>query len=1023
VSIRFDQPALLLLALAIMPLLWVGWRATTGTDALRRVTILGARALLLAVAAVVLARPYTVRDHDQLTVIGLLDVSDSVRRFADVPPDDAGRRSTIDFLRRWIRGATGSRQADDRFGLVVFDGQAVAVAVPTTGDYVDEALDVRLTPGTNIADAVRLGLAMFPADTARRLVLVSDGNETAGDAVEAARRAAGLGAGASTVPIDILPIVYRVRGDVQVLRIEVPPSARPKQTVTVRMVLAATEPTPGRLTLRCEGEAIDLNGAAAGTARDLVVPAGQSVHLAQVELRETPVNRFEALFEPLDPARDRVADNNAAETFTATPSRGKVLVVDPRITQERGAVERILTEAGLPVVVTGPEAVPEDLLSLQSYDLVVLNNVAAFEVTPAQQELLARYVHDLGGGLLMIGGDNGFGAGGWNGSPLEDVLPLELDPPRELRLPSAALVLVLDKSGSMNQPVAGARASQQEVANEGAALAIESLRSESLVGVVTFDTFAYEHVPLQRNDDPARIADRVRGIAADGGTNLAPALRRALSMLRDAEVAKKRVVCLSDGRSSNTNLDPLVEAMTEAGIQLTTIAVGDEADRATLKHLAEIGGGEFYSVRNPRTLPRVLVDSVQVLNKPLIKEVAFVPVVHATGSSLTVGMDEAPVLDGLVVTAPREETTVTIEMSHPDGEPLLAHWQAGLGRAAAFTSDFDGPWSRRWLEWPTAPVFLTQLARMTARPTVSRETELLTEIRDDRLFITLEVTKDQGGFLDYLQVEGTVYRPDGETTPVRLRQTAPGRYETTVEAPAWGNYIVALNPRRGARQLAPAIGGASRTTNPEFRRYESNVALLDRIAQLTRGRRLELDDPTAIDVFDRADMPRSRSSLPAWRPVLWAMLALLLLDVACRRLAWDAALLRSWLARALARVVPARVRGEQAAGTLATLRRVSTDVDRRLDADAEGLEKLEGTGVIQPPPPRPVTPPAPGHAGVGAALDSLLGKVRRKDRHPPPEPEPEPEPDDREAASETTSSLLEAKRRARRRMGKRDDDK
>ncbi|MHC4711545.1 MAG: vWA domain-containing protein, partial [Planctomycetota bacterium] len=188
-------------------------------------------------------------------------------------------------------------------------------------------------------------------------------------------------------------------------------------------------------------------------------------------------------------------------------------------------------------------------------------------------------------------------------------------------------MLILDKSGSMNDHVAGTRTTQQRIANEAAAMAIESLRSESLVGVVTFDFAAHVHVPMQRNDEPQRIADRVRAITSDGGTNLAPALREAHRMLRDVEAERKLVVCLSDGRSHTTALDGLVSAMVADGITLTTIAVGDDADHETLMRLADVGNGEYHPVRNPRTLPRVLVDSVQVINKPLIKEVPFAPVV------------------------------------------------------------------------------------------------------------------------------------------------------------------------------------------------------------------------------------------------------------------------------------------------------------------------------------------------------------------------------------------------------------
>ncbi len=1023
-NLRFDQPELLLLSLLGIPLAVLGWRWLSELDPMRRSVVTLLRVGLLTTLAVILAGPRTIQEHDDLTVIGLLDISGSIARFAQLPEiPELGRRSNLEYLRRWFRAATQNKAPDDRFGLIVFDGKATVISVPTKGDYIDDDLDVRTMEGTNLAESITLALAMFPAQTAKRLVLISDGNETIGDVLQAARQAA---AGSLvyqdapqlsrvSIPIDVVPIEYEVTGDVQVVRIETPPIAQPGQTITVRILLSSTAVVPGRLTLRREGEPIDLNGAEAGVARQIVVPRGESIQLAQAVLGETPINRFEVVFEPDDPTADALPENNLAEAFTATPSRGSVLVVDAHTAERSNVLAETLRRADLPVRVVGPDALGDDLLSLQSYDLIILDNVAAHELSTQQHELLSRYVHDLAGGLIMIGGKNSFGAGGWNGTALEAVLPLELDPPMEARLPAAALVLVLDKSGSMNQPVAGARASQQRVANEAAALAIESLRSESLIGVITFDFSAHIRVPMQRNDDPKRIADRVRGITADGGTNLGPALRAALDMLKNVEAERKRIVCLSDGRSHSANLDDIVIAMTAQNIKLTTIAIGDDADYVTLRRLAELGGGEFYRVHNPRTLPRILVDAVQVINKPLLKEVPFSPVVRPTGSILTLGMDSAPILGGLVITAPRDDPKVIVEMTDPDGDPLLAHWQIGMGRTAAFTSDADGAWSQRWIDWPGYSAFWAQLARTIARPPTSHDTELTTIIEHGRLNITLEAADEETGFLDYMHVQGAVYAPNGDAIPVRLRQTAPGRYEASVAATAPGNYVVALSPRRGDRRLAPVIGGATQSSNPEFRRYQSNRARMEQIAQLTGGRVLEIANPQAVDLFDRTGMPTSVSALPAWRTILWWSLVVVLLDVAARRLAWDFQLLRKFVAMALARVAPAHVRGGEAAATLASLRHVSAQVDRKLSAGAvASAPKPEARRPKHPPPD--IAPPE--SSKVAAALASFLGK-RSAQTHEEPQP-PEP-PISETDASETTSNLLAAKRRAQKRLGAADD--
>lgn len=1042
-SLHFDQPEALWLAALAIPILIIGWLSLRRDDTTRALTIMAARLIVLLLFTILLAHPRIVREHDHVTVIGLLDMSGSVKRFADLPDiPDLDINSNVEYLRHWFREATQTRTPDDRFGLIVFDGQAVAISTPTRGEYIDDNLDVSILDGTNIEEAIELGLAMFPADTARRLVLVSDGNETTGDALAAARKAAGdvddeVSLFTVGVPIDVVPIAYRVERDAQVSRVEAPPVAQPNQAITVRTVFDAIQPVAGTLTLFNEGIPVDLNGESPGNSTRVQLPAGESVHIAQVQLDDEPVNRFEAVFEPDDPDADALIENNRAEAFTAVPSKGRVLFVNGEQGGGGDVLARTLQQADIRVVETSPEAMPTDMLQLQSYDLIIFQNVAASSVPPQTQETIARVVHDLGVGFIMIGGDQSFGAGGWNGTPVEEILPVELDLPKEIRLPRAAVVLVLDKSGSMRGNVAGARATKQEVANRGASLAIQSLQKETLVGVVAFDSNAYVHVELQENQDPDAVADRILGIIPDGGTNIAPALITAHDMLRTVEADKKRVVLLSDGRSSSPeSLDDIVLRMRDDDIQLTSIAVGDQADQRTLLNLAELGEGEFYFVSDPYTLPNVLVDSVQVINRPLLKEVPFTPVVLPTGSTLSAGMGSAPQLGGVVITAPRDEPLAVLEMTNNEGDPLFARWQAGLGQTAAFTSDAHGDWSNAWLDWQGYTRFWTQLVRQTARATAGRDYELTTRIEHDQLDITLEATDEEGDFLDYAEVTGTVYTPSGEAVQVRLRQTAPGHYAGFAEASEPGNYIVALMPRQGAKLLPPVIGGISQPAGVEFRRYRSNISLLEEIARATNGRLLRVEEPREMELYDRSDLPRSVSALPAWRTFLPWLIALMLFDVACRRIAWDRPTIQRAFAAALAKVTPSRIKGEQATGTLATLRSRNQQFEQSLARDTAGYEKLEGQGgrfMIRRRAKQESPDEAQDRQAVSEALDRLAARPTGTSRSDPQtdrnvaapssasgeQPASEREEHDDEAQEPgTTGGLLAAKRRARERYQK-----
>jgi len=362
-------------------------------------------------------------------------------------------------------------------------------------------------------------------------------------------------------------------------------------------------------------------------------------------------------------------------------------------------------------------------------------------------------------------------------------------------------------------------------------------------------------------------------------------------------------------------------------------------------------------------------------------------------------------------------------MLHPDGEPLLAHWQAGLGRAAAFTSNApgSGAWANQWVDWETASTFWVQLARLISRPAMSQDAELLVSIEDDRLHINYERFQDAESDAGTDSARQSYYKPDGTSAPIRLRQSGPGRYEAGADASLAGNYIVALNPRQGVRQLSPVIGGASRSTGPEFRRYTSNLALLEEVVESTRGRRLDVNDPAAVNLFDRSGMLPSISLLPVWQTILAWALALLLLDVASRRLAWDYNLIRRAVSKALERITPAHVRGGRAADTLATLRRVSDEVDEQRTAASAGLKQFEVTGRVAPPPIhqdvfKPVESRSPSEdlSRVSAALDAFLGRAPAKPSKTEAEPQQEARPD---SPTDTTSNLLAAKRRIRQNLG------
>lgn len=1047
--IRVEHPEALWLLLLALPLGAAGWRLLASGDRLRTGVIVGMRVLVLSLLVLTLAGLSRIETHDRLTVIGLVDISGSVRHFAQLPPPaENAPADPLASMRKWFRDAATGRRPGDRLGLIVFDGAARAVTAPTSADaYQDHGFDLSQREGTNIAQAIEFGLAMFPPDSARRLVLISDGVETAGSALAAAADAAGAGSSGRGVPIDVVPITYRVQREVQVDRIEVPANARPGQRITVRIVIESAAGASGRLDLLLEDAPVDLNGREPGRSRPITLKPGTNVELAEVELAPAAVNRFRAVFSPDDPASDTMLDNNVAEAFTVTPQQGAVLVLDGVYEGRGGALPGVLEDAGLTVKVVGSRDLPVNPVELQAYDLIILQNVPAEEIAPAQQRQLAQYVEDFGGGLIMVGGYDSFGAGGWIDTPLDPLMPVDMRIPDELRVPTAAIAIVLDRSGSMNDS-GGPGQSKQEVANEGAAVAIGTLDPMDFITVIAFSNGPSTIVPVQRVGDGKAVVKQVRGILADGGTNMGPALREAHEALRGVDADIRHVICLTDGRSMPDDFVGIARAMRQSGITLSTIAVGQDIDGPLLAQMAREGGGEFYAVMNPRVLPRIFVKEIRIVRRPLIREVPFTPQVEPTGSPLTEGLGSPlPTLGGLVLTQRRESPDVNLLMVAPEGQPILAHWQAGLGRVAAFTSDAHDRWAANWLEWPGYRQIWSGLARTIARPAGSSNFELMTSIDSDRLLITLRQVEGEEIETPALSptmvsVPGVAYLPDGRRVELRLRPTGPGAYSTELPATQSGHYVVALTPRLTGGVVDLVIGGVSRRSGVEFRRLSSNLALLEAIADQTGGRLLDARSPAGANLFDRGGMPPSIGVVPMWGPLLMLASLLFVLDVASRRLAWSSAAIAAAFRRARASVGLSGTPTTGPASAIGSLRRAVDAVEERLTGARESLADQRGSGAPgerefqaserdDPSQPTGVETPAselPVDAQElerqreaqrleqaqrrRAALAAIKGRSREPESPEPPTPTEEPSP------AERASRQLSELRRRRRERGR-----
>ena len=979
--VAVERPVTLALGLVVAALLAATATRFEVMSRLRRVLSAVARFALLAIILLCVCGVSTVRSSDRVTTVAVLDLSESVRRFGSL-----GGTSLLNAPLESLRAGV-TRRADDALAVVAFDGRATAVLAPTTARTPTFDAEPPGADGTNIESALRLARALVPSDAMGRIVLLSDGNQTAGDANRAARDISG---GTRPVPIDVVPLTYALKEEVFIAGVDAPGSAPSGSTVRLRVALVSTAASSGTLRVFAEGSDRAL------ASFDTELEPGESVKIIDVPLGPGRVHRFRAVFEPrigIDgrPVGDTLTENNAASAFTLTPGAGSVLILEGQDQPPESQLARTLREEGLQVEAIAARQMLIDPLWLQSYDLVILENVGAEEIDERAQVLLADAVRDMGLGLVMVGGLNSFGAGGWRTTALEPVLPVLLDLPERLIVPEAAVVFVLDNSGSMRRSVMGSSRSQQEIANQAAAMALGALDRRDLVGIIAFNSDHDVIKPLGPNKDPGSTASAILSINSGGGTNLAPALVEASQQLRTVEAKHKHVIVLSDGVSQDKETIPAIaERMAADDIRLSTIAIGDAADAGGMEEWAKIGKGQFHQVTNPAVLPQVFLRAVRVLRTPLVREEPFTPIVEPIGSALTSGLGDVPQLLGLSLTQPRPEPTVINAMITPQGEPLLSYWRVELGQVAAFTSDASR-WAANWIEWPGYRRLWTQLARTIGRSSAASDFVARSTIADGRMTVRI----DSGESIRADRAFGfaaTVFGPDGKSTPLTLAQVGPRTFEGSVPSPSDGAYVAIIRPSETAAdgtvtRATPIVTGASAFASGESRAVASNNAWMEAISKQTSGRVFDSVDAAKARMFDRDGLKPVRSQSPVWPWLLIWIPVVFVFDVAVRRIAWD-----RWFERVEGALQPA------AAGVL---ERVAQRVEVPMEPAGVGYQGVQLS-----------TDDAARLAE--AARDRRRAERLREARETTTQAVREPVVEKRE--EESGSSLLAAKRRARERF-------
>ncbi len=954
-SLRLAAPLLLLVALPLALLVALRVRALPRTLAgPRRRLVQGLVVLAALAAALAVARPERGTALDRVAVVFAVDRSRSVER---VGRDGAEASLAL------VRGSLEGMRSDDLAGLVVFGAESATEVLPQPAPDFSALRASIARDGTDLGGALRRALAELPEGYAARVVLLSDGVETEGDALLAAQLAAGRG-----VPIDVLPIERAPAPEIAIERVQAPPLADPGEAIEIRAVTRASVEAEVRVRVLRDGTPI--------AEADTHLAAGTDV-LTLREIAPGPgVHRYDVLLEPRSAALDASSENNEGGAFVRVNGASRVIVASER-PDEAEALAASLARAGLDVSVVGPAGMPVDLAELAGFDLIVLSDLDARQLAESQMEALRAYVRDLGGGLLMIGVRDAFGLGGYASTPVEEVLPATFDLRRRRDRASLAMVIAIDRSGSMSVE-ASPGVMKLDLANEAAARSAALLAPEDRIAIAHVDSSVSWTVPMMVVGSPEAIAGRVRRAGPGGGGILVDiALEAAYAALAAESTQLRHFLLFSDGSDSQQMVLArrlVADALRDHGITTSVVSMGAGPDSPELETLSRIGGGRFYVVDDMRELPRIFTQETVEASRAAVIEEAFVPI-RGLVSPVTDGIDveAAPALGGYVVVNPRPRASLLLAASEED--PLLLTWQFGVGRSAVFASDAGASFGRAWLGWSGRDALFGQLGRFLSRAPASADAELFVATTGGTGSVRVEALDAEGHFRNDLDLAAIVSAPDGSATTVPVAQTGPGRYEARFDASVPGPYLVTVR-ELGADGTGALVGsvGVVRARGDELRGEGTNRELLARIAGVSGG-----EVRTDLGALFRDRPPPVWAWSPLWRPLLLAALLTLLASVAARRL-----VMPPWLAE--------RLRGRRPASA-ASGDRAGSVPPRSAEASSPGL---------------PIATPS-------SAVPAAASPRGASEDTPPPAVEPAPPPSGAPPAPASLAESLLARRRGRRR--------
>jgi uncharacterized membrane protein len=961
--VSFGRPWFLLLLLAL-PLVAVFARwSRAGLEPGRSWAGSVVRALLIAALALALADAHWVSKSSRTCTMFLLDHSFSV------PPDVQRKAFT------WISDQLKKLPKDDTAGVVVFGEDAMIEVPPAEKPELTGPTSLVGRTATDIGAAIRLALAVFPPSYQKRIVIVSDGNENRGHAVAEAELARSQG-----VVIDVLALKYEYQNEVWMESLLVPPDLIPREPFDLTAVINSQQPGPAALSIFRNGDLI--------SRQTVPLNKGKNVFTVKQKVEAAGSYAYEAVVEM---AGDTVSSNNSAQAFAHAQGEARIALVGGEAADTADLAAALRAE-GLQATVFQPEQFQGGRVEVADFDCVVVANVEAIRLGQGAMQAMEAAVHDAGVGFIMIGGEHGFGPGGYRGSPLEELLPVTMEQPQRRVIPNGALCLILHTC-----EIADGNYWAKQIGKA----ALNVLGPRDYMGVVLYDNMTESWLfPMQLVQDRGKLHALLDNCSPWDMPSFELAYQKAHAGIAPVVAASKHIVVISDADPSGPS-DATVDAIIKDRITISTVAISPHgsSDINRMQRTAQRAGGRFYEVTDPTKLPQIFIKEAATIQRSMVIEGEIPPVVLGTAEALKgIPPTAIPLLRGYTLTHPKPLSRLSLGALVPKDQAggetqfdaLLVEWTYGLGRTMAFTSDAKRRWGASWVAWENYRKFWSQAVRSVLRTVPRSPYAVNTVIDGGKGKVTVDAIDDQGKFIPTLQFQGSVTSPAGKKQGLGFRQVGPGRYEAEFDAGAVGVYTVTgtfegAHGEKGYLSQAVPLSYAA-----EYRDLKFNLSLLSQLHERTGGRRLAPEDEVYAPLKNS-----SGAALPLWPALLMMVLALFPVDVFIRRVAVDWAAAGRRAASALRRA-PASAKPAEVPEAIRQLARAKQEVRaEQLPPVTEPVDlgdlpaapkpgPAPSAGPAAPPPPAEKKP-APSEAKppeAGGYLNRLLDAKKKSQQKP-----------------------------------------